>query len=69
MAEVEGEIKEKKKNALKVIGLVKGDHFGGGGRGKKEEEKWSSDFDLCGVLILLWTASTAILQPPIQHKV
>lgn len=40
MAEVEGEIKEKKKNALKVIGLVKGDHFGGGGgRGKKEEEK------------------------------
>lgn len=67
MAEVEGEIKEKKKNALKVIGLVKGDHFGGGGG--EEEEKWSSDFDLCGVLILLWTASTAILQPPIQHKV
>lgn len=37
MAEVEGEIKEKKKNALKVIGLVKGDHFGGGGG--EEEEK------------------------------
>lgn len=49
MAEVEGEIKEKKKNALKVISLVKGDHFGK----KKKKGKGSSDFDLCGVLILL----------------
>lgn len=39
MAEVEGEIKEKKKNALKVIGLVKGDHFGGGGGGWEKKKK------------------------------